>query len=151
TATLAHELKQPIGGIMANADAAMLLMSSDSPPLAEITNIMRDIHSDDLRAAQAIARIGALVRKQEMRFEALDLNQAISEVLRFVASECHAHGVQVRTESQDALPPVYADRVHLQQVFLNLILNAIDAMKAAPVGSRRLTISTGSADAMYCE
>lgn len=150
TATMAHELKQPISAILANVETAALLMR-DGSARDEITAILQDIRDDDLRAAAAIARIGALVRKQEMQFEPVELRHSIVEALRFIASECNVHGVQVRTELHDELPAVYADRIHLQQVLLNLIMNAIDAMKASPISKRRLTITTRIVDAAHAE
>ena len=140
TAMVAHEVKQPLGAILSNADAAELLLDSDNPPMGEIRAILEDIRKDDMRADQAIRRMRALLRRQDMQMQALDLNECLSAGLKLVAGDAQRRGVRLHTELAPGLPAVSGDPVYLQQVLLNLIMNAMDAMSAQP--QRELMIRT---------
>jgi len=147
TAMVAHEVNQPLGAILMNAEAAELLLEADDPPLHEIREILAIIRTNDLRADEAIHRIRALLRRQEMQMAPLDLNDAITDVLRLAASDALRRHVRIRDDLAPSLPLVAADLVHLQQLLLNLIFNAMDAMKEVPEPAREIVVRTASRDA----
>lgn len=142
TASLAHEMNQPLGAIFSNAEAAELLLESGTPPLDEIREILADIRKDDLRACETMKRVRDLSRKHESEKSPLDLNQVVSEVIPLVAMDARRRRVAMKTELMPGLAPVRGNRVHLQQVLLNLVVNAFDAMDATPEPERRLEIQT---------
>jgi PAS domain S-box-containing protein len=142
TAVVAHEVNQPLGAILTNTEAAQTLLKSAEPPLGEIREILADIHKDDLRAGEAIRRIRALLQKNEIRLEQLDLNEALSDVLHLVAGDARRRGVHVRSKLAQDIPPVLGDRVHIQHVVLNLVVNAMDAMRDTPEPKRELNVET---------
>jgi C4-dicarboxylate-specific signal transduction histidine kinase len=141
---LAHELSQPLTSILSNAQAAQRLLARDAVDLAEVREILRDIVDDDRRAGAIIHRLRTLLRKGETVFQPLDLNEVTSEVLRLARGELLAHSVTVTAQLAAGLPAVHGDRVGLQQVLLNLIVNACDAMKLNEPVRRHLTVITGS-------
>jgi PAS domain S-box-containing protein len=142
TASIAHEINQPLGAILSNADAAELLLESDSPPLDELRTILTDIRNDDMRASETIRHIRMLTRKREMQLEPLEMNEVAFEVVRLVATEARRRHVPLRMEFTDAATQVFADRVHVQHVLMNLLLNAMEAMADTPAAKRRLFIRT---------
>jgi PAS domain S-box-containing protein len=142
TASIAHEINQPLGAILSNADAAEMLLERPHPPLEEIRQILVDIRRDDQRASDVIRHLRALLRKHELEIEPLDLNELITEVLRLAAADGQRRRVHFVREFAPDLPLVPGDRVHLQQVMLNLILNAMDAMADTPIPRRRVTLRT---------
>ncbi len=142
TAMVAHEIKQPLTAILTNADAAEILLRSTNPSLQELREIFADIRASDLQANDAIRRVRALVQKQEICLQPMDLNANISEVLRLSAGDLLRSRVVVRNELAPSLPLVSADRIHLQHVVLNLVVNAMDAMKDTPAPNRFLTVRT---------
>lgn len=141
TASIAHEINQPLGAILSNADAAEMLLESSPASLNEVREILDDIRKDDLRATEVIRRLRRLLRRREMELQPLDLNELIAEVLRLVRAESARRGVKVRLELADNLPYVQGDSVHLQQVLLNVFLNGMDAMAETP-GEKTLAIHT---------
>jgi PAS domain S-box-containing protein len=147
TAIVAHEVNQPMCSILNNAQAAEMLLESPAPPLEDIRQILSEIHHSVRRADEAIRRIRALLRKREMKLQRLDLNEAVADVLRLVSGDALRRGIQVRREFERPLPEVWADRVHLEQVLLNLIVNAMDAMSGAGEQVRLLTLRTHTAAA----
>jgi two-component system cell cycle sensor histidine kinase/response regulator CckA len=142
TATIAHEINQPLGAILANAEAAEILLSNPVPALKEVEHILADIRRDDLRAGQVIRRIRTLLRKKEIVLAPLDLNEVAQDVLRLIAPEALRRGVTVRQNLSPEPLLANGDAVHLQQVILNLALNAMDAMASVPRTRRLLTVST---------
>jgi two-component system sensor kinase FixL len=142
TAMVAHEVNQPLGAILSNAEAAEMLLDSKEPPLNEIRQILSDIRKNDLRADQAIRRIGGLLRRREIRKQPLDLNETISDVLELVAGDALRRHIIIRKEFGQELPQAFGDKAHLQQVLLNLAVNAMDAMKDKPESARRLMLQT---------
>jgi signal transduction histidine kinase len=143
TASIAHEINQPLGAILSNADAAELLLESGAPH-EPIRHILEDIRQDDLRASEVIRRLRALLRKHEIETRPFDLNEAIADALRVVRAEAERRHVAVDAELA-ALPIVRGDRTHLQQVLLNLIVNGMDAMADIHVSRRRLLVRTARA------
>ncbi|MGZ5148364.1 MAG: sensor histidine kinase, partial [Burkholderiales bacterium] len=145
TGSIAHEINQPLGAILNNADAAEMILRSGKPPLDEVRQIVSDIRNDAVRAGEVIRHIRALMRKSELTIQPFDLNQAVNDVLNLVAVDLGKRRISV-TQEVAPLPIIHGDRIHAQQVLLNLIQNAADAMADSP-SSRRLEIRTApSAD-----
>jgi PAS domain S-box-containing protein len=141
TASIAHEINQPLGAILSNADAADMLLESAPASLAEVRHILDDIRKDDLRASEVIRRLRTLLRKRELEMRPVDLHEVISEVLGLIRTESGRRRVAIETELATDLPLIRGDKVHLQQVLLNLLLNGMDAMSHM-TGARRLTVRT---------
>ncbi|MGH8698464.1 MAG: PAS domain S-box protein, partial [Burkholderiales bacterium] len=147
TASIAHEINQPLGAILSNADAAELLLESGSGRLDEVRRILADIRKDDLRASQVIRRMRELLGKRPLERQPLDLNEVASGVLQLVGGDAARRGVALEVELAPGLPAVHGDRVHLQQVLLNLLLNGMEAMADPPASrQRRLAVRTARSD-----
>lgn len=144
TASIAHEINQPLGAILSNAEAAELLLESESPPLDEVRRILADIRNDDVRASDVIRHIRLLTRKGAMRGESLDANEIAAEVVRLMQTEGHTRNVSLLTEFTAAPAAIFGDRVHLQQVLINLILNGMEAMTDTPEAERSLYVRTAT-------
>jgi PAS domain S-box-containing protein len=142
TASVAHEVSQPIAATLINAQAALRWLGAQPPNLNEVRQILGLITNDSKRAGDVIGWIRALIKNAPPRTEALEINEAILEVIALTRGEAVQNGVSVRTQLAAGLPPVQADRVQLQQVILNLIINAVEAMSGASEGARELLIST---------
>jgi signal transduction histidine kinase len=143
TASLAHELNQPLTAILNNAQTGeRLLDAAGAPNLEEVREILRDIVADDRRATEVIRRLRALVKKGDLEFVPLDLNELIREVARLMRSDAISRGISLSLELATDLPTVPGDRVQLQQVVLNLVLNGLDAMHGPGAGERTLVIRT---------
>jgi signal transduction histidine kinase/ABC-type uncharacterized transport system substrate-binding protein len=142
TASIAHEVNQPLGAILANVDAAEMLLESDEVRLEDVRQILADIRKDDLRANEVIRRLRTLLAKQEMVRKPVDLNDSVSEVLRLLDAEARRRQVELVAELDPARAKVLGDRVHLQQVLLNLVVNAMDAMADTHLSQRRITVRT---------
>ncbi|MFN2230519.1 MAG: ATP-binding protein [Anaerolineae bacterium] len=137
---LAHELNQPLGAILRNAEAAEMLLDTEPPDLDELRAIVADIHRDDQRAAEVIGRMRALLQRRSMQFEAVDLQNLIAQVSALLRAEIQACHVTLDISVPDDLPRVRGDLVHLQQVLLNLLLNSLDAVRDLAEERRRLTV-----------
>jgi len=142
TASIAHEINQPLGAILSNAEAATMLLDADPGNIDEIKQILADIRKDDVRASDVIRHIRTLLRKRHLEMELLDMNQLVSEVLALTRAEARKRNIAWKSEFAPALPAVRGDRVHLQQVLLNLVLNGMDAMADTPQEERWLAVST---------
>lgn len=140
--SLAHELNQPLTAILSNAQAALEFLNQDSKDVLEVRGILNDIIDADRRAGEVIRRLRLLFRKGETQYEELYLNEIVLDVLRLINSELINHGVSVDTLLASNLPPVNGDRVQLQQVLINIMINASDAMDETDYADRRLRIST---------
>jgi signal transduction histidine kinase len=147
TASLAHELNQPLTAILSNAQAAQRLLAAEPVDLAEIREILNDIVADDKRAGEVIHRLRALIKKGDLEYVTLDLNQVVREVAWLVRSDVALRNVSMSLELAPHLPRVRGDRVQLQQVVLNLVLNGLEAMREPGVGERTLVIRTARTDA----
>jgi PAS domain S-box-containing protein len=143
SAAFAHELNQPLAAIMANARAGQRLMAREPPDAPEVSNILEDIVTDDRRAGEVIRRLQALLRRGELQLQPLDINDMVREVVELIHSELIRREVAVHTKLAPELPRVPADRVQMQQVLMNLIVNACDAMGEQPREERSVTIITG--------
>jgi PAS domain S-box-containing protein len=140
--SLAHELNQPLGVILSNAQAAQELLAQEPPDVVEVRDILDDIVTADRRAGEVIERLRALLKRGQVSLQAVQLNQIIEEVLHLIRVDLIRRGVTVFPELAADLPPVEGDRVQLQQVVLNLILNAADAMADNAPDARRLHLQT---------
>jgi signal transduction histidine kinase len=149
TASLAHELNQPLTAILSNAQVAKHLLGVDPVNLEEIGEILDDIVADDKRAAEVIRRLRALIKKGDLEYESLDLNEVVSEVTRLVRSDVASRNVSMSLELAPDLPKVHGDRVQLQQVVLNLVINSLEAMREPGAGVRTLVIRTARDDAAH--
>jgi PAS domain S-box-containing protein len=142
TASIAHELNQPLSGIITNANTCLHKLAADPPDVEGACQTVRRTIRDGNRASEVVARLRALFTKKEPTIELLNLNEAAREVIALSASELQRNRTILRQELADDIPPVLGDRVQLQQVILNLLLNASDAMSGIDDRPRRLTIST---------
>jgi PAS domain S-box-containing protein len=140
--SLAHELNQPLTAILSNAQAAQRLLARADVDLDEVREILTDIVSDDKRAGEVIHGLRVLLKQGESRHQPLDLNAVVRDVIRLVRSELLNHGVILTTELAPVLPTVVGDRVQLQQVLLNLVVNGYEAMADVSGADRQLTIRT---------
>jgi C4-dicarboxylate-specific signal transduction histidine kinase len=142
TASIAHEVNQPLAGMLTNANAGLRWLKGDPPNLSEAGDAIRRIIRDGKRAGDVISRMRSLFKKAGTAKERLDLNEAIEEVVILTQSEARRHNLALRTQLAADLPPVMGDRVQLQQVVVNLILNAIEAMATVESRARDLVITT---------
>jgi signal transduction histidine kinase len=146
TASLAHELNQPLTAILSNAQAAQRILASDKADLADIRDILGDIVEDDKRAGEVIHRLRGFLKKSNLELSTLDIGELVSQVARLVSSDAILRNVSIRLELAPGLPPVCGDRVQLQQVILNLLMNGLDAMRESGEGERTLVLRTLRAD-----
>ena len=140
TTSIAHEVGQPLGAMVASAGACARWLAADPPAIAEARAAVDNIVADGKRAREVIARIRALTKRQAPSKDRLDINHKIVEVLALTEHELRSHDIVLRTELDRTLPRVAGDRIQLQQVLLNLIVNAVEAMSAVHDRSRELTI-----------
>ena len=143
TASIAHEVNQPIAATVTNAQAALRWLRLDPPDLDEVRQALDRIVRDGARAGAVVQRIRSLSKKASPHVDQVEISAAAREVIELTRSETMKNGVSVRAELSDGLPQIRGDRVQLQQVILNLILNAIEAMSGMKEGARELVISTG--------
>jgi len=141
-ASIAHEVNQPIAGTLASAQAALRWLGAETPNLDNARESLDRIVRDSIRAGAVVGRIRNLIKKAPSREDRVDANAAIREIIELTRSEATKNGVLVRTELSESLPLVRGDRVELQQVILNLVINAVEAMSALTDGPRELQITT---------
>ncbi len=139
--SLAHELNQPLTAILSNAQAAVRYLAHDPPNLPEVSLSLANIVESDKRAGEVIRRLRAMLRKERLEFASLDMNEVITDVLRIVSSDLLGKRVEIALELAPVLPRINGDRVQLQQVVLNLLVNGSDAMQALATG-RLLRVRT---------
>jgi signal transduction histidine kinase len=147
TASIAHEVNQPLSGIVTNASTCLRMLAADPPNLDGARATAQRTLRDGNRAAEVIQRLRGLFARKQPVTEPVDLNDAAREVLALSSSELQRNQVIVRTDFDDDLPPARGDRVQLQQVILNLILNAADAMKGLDHRPRDAVVATSRDDA----
>ncbi len=142
--SLAHEMNQPLGIILSNAQAAQILLEQETPDLVQVREILGEIVNEDLRAGEVIQRMRTLLKRGEVTPCSLDLNDVAQEVFHLMHHELTRRDVSLDRELLADLPAVSADRIQLQQVLLNLMLNACEAMESNPPQTRLLRIATAS-------
>ena len=144
---LTHELNQPLGAILRNAEAAEIFLQNDHPNLEEIRAILADIRRDDKRAGDVIDRMRTLFKRRSLTSGRLDFRSLVEDTVALVRADAKARQIQLSVQITPQLPAVQGDRVHLQQVLLNLILNGMDAMDAVPKDRRSLVVRVGETEA----
>jgi len=142
-ASISHEIMQPIAGTLTNAAAASRWLSIQPPNLEEAREALDDVIKAGNRANDVIGRIRALIKKAPPRKDALGINELVREVIALTRGEVVKNGVSLQPQLAEGLPLIHGDRVQLQQVILNLIMNAVQAMSGVSEGSRELLIGTG--------
>jgi C4-dicarboxylate-specific signal transduction histidine kinase len=143
--SFAHEINQPLGASLTNAETALRLLDSPYPDLAEVRAALDDIAADNRRAGDIVHELRRFLRKQEPSLTAIAVGKLFEAVVRFVSPEARSQGVEVCIDAADGLPEVLADRVQIQQVFVNLLLNSFDVLYAKPSGQRRVVLAAAPA------
>jgi C4-dicarboxylate-specific signal transduction histidine kinase len=143
TASIAHEVNQPLAGVVANAEAGLRWLDRGIPDLNAARRSMEMIIGDGNRASEVIRRVRALAKKTDIEKVSLEVNELLSEVIVLVRGELISQQVSVRTEFASALPNILGDRVQLQQVIINLVMNGIEAMQSVTDWQRELVIRSG--------
>ena len=151
TSSLAHEINQPLAAILSNAQAAQRFLLQDQPDMKEVAEILGDIIRDDNRAAEVIRKIRSLLKKEETRYEPLSLNDVIEEILNVIRNDSALAAVTIEKDFDPSLPAIWGDRIQMQQVILNLVLNAAEAMREAGHDHRTLTVRTSKKDGRFAE
>lgn len=146
TGAIAHEINQPLGAILSNADAGDLLLDSGIDQREKLRAILADIRRDDLRASDVIQRLRKLLRKQEVDREQFDFNDVMTDTQSILLAESRRRGVVLELQAAAEPLPVLADRVQIQQVLINLVLNAMDAVAEQPEARRTVTVSLSKKD-----
>jgi len=139
---IAHEINQPLTAILSNAQGALHLLAQNSPDLAEVRDALQDIVHEDNRAGEVVHRLRSLLRKGERKIEAVDVNDLVNSTIALLNSELISRRINVKVDLANGLPATSGDPVQLQQVLLNLVNNAMDAMASTPMAQRLVTIST---------
>ena len=142
TASIAHEINQPLGSILANAETAEAILKSSSPDIAELREIVSDILHDDRRATEVIRRMRALLKKAPFEQKQFDLNEVVQETIRFFSSLAVGRKFELVSVITPEALPILGDRIQLQQVILNLVMNGIEAMRDTPSENRIISIRT---------
>jgi signal transduction histidine kinase len=137
---LTHELNQPLGAILRNAEAADVYLRGETPDLAEVRAILTDIRRDDKRAGNVIDRMRSLFKRQQLTLGPLDLQDLLDDTIAMIRPDAAARQVKLRAITPPHLPSARGDRVHIQQILLNLIFNGMDAMKTTPPQRRMITV-----------
>jgi C4-dicarboxylate-specific signal transduction histidine kinase len=145
TGSIAHEVNQPIAATVASAQAALRWLARPSPDLDKVRQLLTQIVKNSTRAGEVIHRIRELIKKAPPRQDLLEINEPIREVIELTRSEAMKNRVSIKTDLADGLPLIRGDRVQLQQVMLNLILNAIEALSGVSDDEREVLVSTGTA------
>jgi C4-dicarboxylate-specific signal transduction histidine kinase len=146
SASIAHELKQPLSAVVTNGGATLRWLARNQPEIEEAKQAVKRIIKDANRASEVLSRIHRLVKKERLRTDTLNVNDAILEVIPLIHSEAVKNGVTIQRQLTDRLPSIQGDRIQLQQVILNLMVNAIQAMSGLTKGIRELHIGTESAE-----
>ncbi|WP_018319650.1 PAS domain S-box protein [Bradyrhizobium sp. WSM2793] len=146
TTSIAHEINQPLAAIISNADACLGWMGREAPDLSAARSSVEWIIEDAIRASEVIRRIRALAKKGEIEMVPLDINEVVKDVIALVTRELVSHRVTLRTELTAALPAILGDRIQLQQVIINLVMNGIEAMDAVTDRTRELLIQSSKDD-----
>jgi PAS domain S-box-containing protein len=146
---LAHELSQPLGAILRNAEAAELFLQSPKPDLEELRNIITDIRKDDQRAGAVIERLRSLLKRQEIEIQSLDVGKLADEIVPLLRPDAVGRRISIELDKTPDLPLVRGDRVHLQQVLLNLVVNGMDAVANCEPDRRRVRLQVAPDGARF--
>lgn len=143
-ASIAHEINQPLAATLNNAQAAQRFLDLDKPDLDEVRDILTDIAEDSKRASDTIQRLRSLLQKGETHRDALDMSETVQEILNLMKAEFSSRDISVKLDLASKLPSIFGDRIQLQQVLMNLVLNSCDAMMDIAPGLRELGIRTSA-------
>jgi len=146
SSSIAHEINQPLGAILNNTEIAELLLNSPSPSLDDIKEIIAEIKRDDQRASEVIKRLRSLLSKAEVQAQDIDLNDTVREVFELLSVQASSRDVVLGSAPSSQVVRVRGDRIQLQQVILNLVVNGMDAMANGSVRERKITSRTVLAD-----
>jgi signal transduction histidine kinase len=146
TAAIAHEINQPLGAILANAETADEILQSSSPDIAELKDIVKDILHDDRRASEVIRRMRSLLKKTPFDPKNIDLNEVVRETVDLLSPVAVGRKVELSSFLSPIALPIICDHIQLQQVIINLVVNAIDAMKDTPFEKRTISIRTSGVE-----
>jgi PAS domain S-box-containing protein len=144
---IAHEINQPLTAILSNAQAALHLLARETPDLSEVHDALQDIVQEEKRAGEVIRRLRNLLKKGEKKDELLDVNSLVNGTVALLKNELISRGINAKLDLAKSTPAIYGDPIQLQQVLLNLVMNAMDAMAATPAAQRTVEISTRTAGA----
>ncbi len=148
---VAHELNQPLGAILSNAEAAEIFLQAEPPAMDELRAILADIRKDDQRAADVIQRMRALLKRRELELQTLPVDELITGAIALTRADALLRHITVEAELAAGLPSVRGDAVHLAQVLLNLMLNGMDSLIECPAGQRRLVVGARRSDSLSVE
>lgn len=151
TASVVHEVAQPMSAILSNVETAQTLLRQAKPDLAVVQEILADIRKDDLRADAIVRRLRVLLRKRELHFEVVDVGELVANAVAVILSDATRRHIALRTTLKTDLPRISADPVLLQQVLLNLLMNALDAMAETPTAERTLVIEAECHDEAFVQ
>lgn len=152
--SIAHEISQPLSSILTNAEAAESLLRAPEPPIEEVLRMLGDIRRDDLRANEIVRHLHALLKRRELHRTTIDLNEVATTALNLIQPIARKRLVTVRSSLDPSLPPIHGDSIHLEQVLLNLMMNAMDAMASntgSGAGERILEVRTNRYDKSSAE
>jgi two-component system sensor kinase FixL len=149
--SLAHELSQPLGAILRNTEAAEMLLDAERPDVEELKAIVADIHRDDRRAGEVIDRLRALLKRRQMVSQPLHLDALVNDVQAVIRADAASRHVTIDWQVETGLPPIAGDRVHLSQVLINLIINAMDAVMERAPADRRVAVQARRGDGQAVE
>jgi signal transduction histidine kinase len=141
-ASLTHEINQPLGAIVHNTEAAELMLNAGALAPEELREILSEIRKDDMRAAHILRKMRDLLRKEELTLERVDINELVTDTVELIAPEAAVRGAAVDVRLTRGLPDTAGDRVHLQQVLLNLLLNSLQAVTPQPKDRRHVIVRT---------
>ena len=142
TAAIAHEVQQPLTGLVSSGNACLRWLSKETPNLEAARRAVERIINDGIRAGEVVSRIRALVKKSPTRRDWLNINDTIREVIELIRSEVQRNRISLQTELSNDVPLVLGDRIQLQQVILNLIMNAIEAMSGVSQAHQELSVAS---------
>ena len=145
-ATISHELNQPLGAILTNSETLDAILQSPAPDLSELSEIVADIRRDDQRASDVVRHLRTLLSKSPLELSDIDLNDPVQETVQFFSALAVARSVDLNSSVSPMPLPVKGNRVQVQQVILNLIVNALDAMSTIPGDQRKLTVVSARVD-----
>ena len=151
TASVAHEVAQPMSAILSNVETAQHMLRQPHPDVPAVLEILGDIRKDDLRADAIVRRLRVLLRKRELHFEVADLSSIVSNAVAVILPDAARRNVAIRTALEADLPRITADPVLLQQVLLNLLVNALDAMADTPQAARALVVQAERHDDTFVQ
>jgi C4-dicarboxylate-specific signal transduction histidine kinase len=146
TGSLAHEINQPLAAITTNAHTALVMLEASRPDVAEVSAVLNDIKSDSRRIGDVLQHLRSMLRKERHEYDAVDVNSLVAEVLALVNSDVIRRQISLDVELAPDLRPVHGDRIQLQQVVLNLLLNACEAVRSVDADRRHVKVATAADD-----